>query len=165
MLLDVVYYYCFLTIPLVPELTPALKAALMKLASSEQAAFMRTYLRSLILEAAEDGPLELTRPRPILKNWLSGCEALQKKTMDEAWAMVGLSAIKRIPFFMLRIDPAGGYTSWTDAGRNWFRNPQNGVDFNVQWHQLIAVVRMIQMAFDGKSFLSSNSFYYRTAES
>lgn len=147
------------------ELSPAVKAALSQLASSAQALLITKYLHSIIAGVAEDTPFEFEAPRPVLKDWATGCEHLQNISLHEAWMMLGLS-MHRMPLMVTRIDPVCGHTAWTPEGKAWLNEKKdplppflhdapwdpyaNGEGFNLLWHQVIAVIRMMEMAFDGK---------------
>lgn len=73
---------------------------------------------------------------------------------DQAWEATGRSG--KVPFMVERLDPTGGRTYWTEDGRRWSEEKDedgryvNGVEFNLQWHQIVGVLRMLEIGFEGK---------------
>ena len=139
----------------------------MKLASTRQAAAIAQLLQLMLLQNAEDSPFEFQAPRPVAKNWKSGTDHLQHLDLDAAWAGLGVPDA-RIPFMVTRIDPVGGRTTWTETGKAWLneRKPApalgepehidpylNGEPFNLHWHQIIGVIRMLEIGFSGEVLL------------
>lgn len=146
------------------ELPPAVKTALTLLASSKQADAISRMLRIMLIELSEDAPFEFEDPRPIGVNWKSGVDHLESLDPKAAWKVLGLRE-ERIPFMVTRIDSVGGRTTWTAEGKAWFdeRKPSpspgepahedqyvNGEPFNLLWHQVIGVIRMLEIGFEGE---------------
>ena len=135
----------------------------MKLASSQQAASIARFLNDILVQHYNDAPFEFEEPRPVAKNWNSGTDHLQGLNWEAAWASLGVRN-QRIPFMATRVDNVGGRTTWTEEGKAWLedrKDPpglgepahedpyENGEPFNLLWHQVIGVIRMLEIGFAG----------------
>jgi SNF2 family DNA or RNA helicase len=94
-----------------------------------------------VLETSEDIDI------PTMEDWEEGTEDLKCKSMDELWCMIGLGEKKHIPGLNERIDIDGAHNPWVKEDEEWFKNPANGVEFELQHHQLTGIVRLTEMSF------------------
>lgn len=138
------------------ELPPALRNALIHLASVEQVQQLQTMLISQIDMLAPDAEIEQA---PFLDfedvdemDWTEGVEELQHVSVDELWARLGFQD-HRVPFFNQRQDPYGIHDPWAPEDRKWFENTDNTEIFQPRWHQLVGIYRMVQRAFAGEPIL------------
>lgn len=137
------------------EIPPQLRDALKKLASHSQAGSIRRLLEARIQLQEEDGAISFDPPRLTLDDsWSSGTTHFERLDKDQAWEATGHPG--KMPFMVERLDPTGGRTYWTEDGRRWLEEKNedgryvNGVEFNLQWHQIVGVLRMLEIGFEGK---------------
>lgn len=138
------------------ELPPALRSALMHLASEERVVQLWTALVEAVRAMTPDGdedmpPLDFSDENiPI--EWEEGTEDLNGRSMEELWQDLGLSE-QRLPFFNIKQDPTGVRDPWNAVDQEWYAIPTNGVLFGPHWHQLVGILRMLERFFKGDSTL------------
>lgn len=81
--------------------------------------------------------------------WKEGVEDLQHLEEDQIWDMLGLTRERAIPYFNVMVDPENTRDSWDPANAAFFANSANLKELRLQWHQLIGVLKMLLLAFDG----------------
>jgi hypothetical protein len=105
-----------LTMP--TELPPRVKEALLRLATDDRIKELEAMLREqvkIVRADNEDSDCDLKQDFsiPTAVDWEEGTEDLQSMSMDELWAMIGLSDIKAIPGFNTKVDPDGAHNNPT----------------------------------------------------
>ena len=86
------------------------------------------------------------------KDWTEGIEEFKNISTDVLWAMLGRPD-KDLPWFNTHHDPDGIHNRWESRDDEWFANPKNLVPLVPRWHQLVGILRMLQLAFAGKPIL------------
>ena len=86
------------------------------------------------------------------EEWEEGIEEFQHHSTDDLWAMLGRPD-KDLPWFNTHHDPDGIHNRWDSRDDEWFADPKNVVPLVPRWHQLVGILRMLQMAFARKPIL------------
>ena len=129
--------------------------ALQQLASEKDVCFVASLIQDVIEQHQTRGEVEL----PEISfddlpdsNWPSGVEEFSACTMEQLWELLGLSE-RTLPHFNTDYDDENLHDRWDEAEAAWFADKANLVPFEPRWHQLIGILKMLKMAFEGKPVL------------
>ena len=85
-------------------------------------------------------------------NWCSGVETFMELTTEQLWLMLGL-ANQKLPNFNADHDSENIHDRWDKSEAAWFADKANLVPLEPRWHQLVGILKMLHLAFDGKPVL------------
>lgn len=83
-----------------------------------------------------------------LSGWEEGVEEFSSFSENRIWAELGLEA-KKFPFFNPQYDPCAIIDPWTLEGRLWVEDGAHNSPLQLQWHQMVGVLKMVHNAFEG----------------
>ncbi|EIM88645.1 uncharacterized protein STEHIDRAFT_109021 [Stereum hirsutum FP-91666 SS1] len=144
------------------KLVPALRKAVSTLARESDTARITLLTHEAILRAGgnnDDDYAEILRLSDLSPNdisdWQSGSEAYANLNTEEVKvrlridkkSLIGHDGV--LPFMNSRYDNSEARRNPADHVE-WFKDEKNGVVLTPRWHQLVAMLAMIEMAFDGK---------------
>ena len=84
--------------------------------------------------------------------WTSGVEDFSHFNMQQLWDMLGL-AVPKLPNFNTDHDSESIHDRWDKSEAAWFADKANLVPLEPRWHQLVGILKMLHLAFDGKPVL------------
>lgn len=84
--------------------------------------------------------------------WIEGVEEFKDCTTDSLWELLGLAA-KVLPLFNVDLDSDGLHDRWDRREDTWFADKANLVPLEPRWHQLVGILKMLKLAFEGKPIM------------
>jgi hypothetical protein len=139
----------------------ALREALQFLATGAQIDYLTATLQDQLNQAdpgstaqglSPELPWDLDAESDIVIDWTEGVDEFKELSSHDIFTLLGLSD-ETIPFFNRRQDPYGLHDPWTEEGKEWFDDVQNGDTLTLRWHQQVGVTKMLMNASAGKPIL------------
>lgn len=132
-----------------------LRDALRQLTTEADTRFIAAAIQNIVEQYMMRGEIEL----PDISfdelpddNWTSGVEEFRACTTEQLWGLLGLAKPK-LPHFNTDHDSENIHDRWDKADAAWFADKANLVPFQPCWHQLVGILKMLKMAFEGKPIL------------